>query len=249
MQTNKINNFTIVDTVYGKWIVSRNAQYHAETLIKTGVPAHAEETKFMLSIINTLPDKCVIVDAGSNTGIFSVPFATAVQPRGGKVYAFEVQKQLYQALCGTSVLNDLDSLEVFNCGLGEFNETLKIQKVNYNESWDYGILSLVDQNAISNNAHDYIEVLPLDEFELERLDFIKIDIEGMEIKALKGGEKTIKTHRPWAFIEYWLVDQAELRQWFNGLDYTLYRIDPANVLCCPNEKLSASNITINAPLF
>jgi hypothetical protein len=245
----KVNNFTVIDTIYGKWIVCRHAQYHAEALVKTGVPLHPNEAAFMLSIIETLPDDCVIVDGGSNVGIFSVPFATAVKDRGGKVYAFEVQKQLYQALCGTSVLNDLDSLEVFNCGLGAHVDTLKIPKVDYSREWDYGCLSLVDQHNISNTQYELIDIVPLDNFELERLDFIKLDIEGMEIEALKGGEQTIKTHRPWAFIEYWNVDRAELRAWFDGLDYTLYEMDPANVLCCPNEKLAASNITINSPIF
>jgi len=249
MKLNKINNFTVIDTIYGKWVVSRNAQYHAETLIKSGIPIHPDETTFLLKIIDTLPDNCIIVDAGANAGIFSVPFATAVKNRGGRVYSFEVQKQLYQALCGTSVLNDLDGLEVFNCGLGDANETLKIPRVDYGKSWDYGILSLVDQNAIATDSYTFVNIVPLDDLDLERLDFIKIDIEGMEIKALIGGEKTIKEHRPWAFIEYWNVDQAELKGWFDGMDYTLYRIDPANVLCCPNEKLSASALTINSILF
>lgn len=249
MKLKNVNNFTIVDTIYGKWIVSRNAQYHAETMIKTGIPVHPKEVDIMLRIVDTLPDNCIIVDAGSNTGVFSVPLATSVKDRGGRVYAFEVQKKLFQALCGTSVLNDLDSLEVFNLGLGAENDTLKIPKTDYSVSADYGMLSLVDQNKISRGSYDTVEIVPLDQFELERLDFIKIDIEGMEVAALTGGKNTIKAHRPWAFIEYWNSDAAALKAQFADLDYTLYRIDDANILCCPNDKLSASGLTIEAPLF
>jgi FkbM family methyltransferase len=245
----KVNNFTTVDTIYGKWIVSRSAAYHAETMIKTGIPVHPELAEFMLSIIDTLPDDCVIVDAGSNAGIFSIPFAYSVKDKGGIVYSFEVQKQLFQALCGTAVLNDLDNLNAFNHGLGDSHKTLKIPKVNYSESWDYGILSLVDQDKIDKQQHDTIDISPLDSFELERLDFIKIDIEGMEIQALDGARQTIELHRPWAFIEYWNVDATTLKNWFNGMNYTLYRRGDADVLCCPNEKLAASTLKFNLPLF
>jgi hypothetical protein len=245
----KINNFTTVDTIYGKWIVSRNAQYHSETMIKTGVPIHPELAELMISIIDTLPDNCIIVDVGSNAGIFSIPFAYAVKDRGGVVYSFEVQKQLFQALCGTAVLNDLDNLNPFNHGLSDDHQTLKIPKVNYSESWDYGILSLVDQANIDKQHHDNIDVSPLDSFELERLDFIKIDIEGMEIQALNGARQTIEAHRPWAFIEYWNTDNTILKNWFKDMDYKLYRVGGADVLCCPNEKLSATTLKFNLPLI
>lgn len=249
MQLKDINNFTIVDTIYGKWIVSRHAQYHAETMIKSGIPVHPKEVEIMLRIVDTLPDNCIIVDAGSNTGVFSVPLATSVKNRGGRVYAFEVQTKLFQALCGTSVLNDLDSLEVFNLGLGDKNHTLKIPKTDYSKSADYGMLSLVDQNKIGNESYEMIDIIPLDQLELDRLDFIKIDIEGMEVEALIGGKNTIRAHRPWAFIEYWNSDAAGLKAQFDGMNYTLYRMDDANILCCPNDKLAASGLTINAAVF
>lgn len=245
----KINNFTVVDTIYGKWIVSRKAQYHAETMVKTGVPVHPEETKFMVSIIDTLPEGCIVIDAGSNAGIFSVPFAIAAAKRSGKVYAFEVQKKLYQALCGTAVLNDLDNLDVYNCGLGSTETSLKIPMINYNLEWDFGTLSLADQSKIEQFDHELVSITTIDHLGLERLDFIKIDIEGMEIEALVGGKDTIQKHRPWAFIEYWLVDQNKLRAWFDGMGYTLLRLDAANVLCCPNEKLASSQLALNFPIF
>ena len=244
---NKINNFTVVDTVYGKWIVSRHATYHAETFIKTGIPVHPDEAKFMIELSKTFQDDCVIVDVGANTGIFSVPLATEVKSRGGKVYAFEVQKNLAYALSGTAVLNDLDNLTVFNCGIGATNHVLKMPKVDYAQSMDYGIVTLVNQESIESD--ETIEIFALDEFNFERLDFLKIDIEGMEIEALNGGMNTIKKLRPWMFIEFWNVDRAKLKSWFDGLDYTVYQPDGANIFCCPNEKMSAAGVSFNFQLF
>lgn len=244
-----ISNFTTVDTMYGKWIVSRHAQYHAESLIKTGITCIQEEVNLMVTIANTLPENCILVDVGFNMGMVSIPLATAVKDKSGRVYSFEVQKQLFYALCGTIVLNDLDNLEAFNCGIGDEQKVLKIPKVDYTENKDYGLVSLGDQTAIGNQAHDTVDIFPLDYFEYERLDFIKIDVEGMELEVLKGGEKTIKAHRPWAYIEYWNVDQVQLKSWFDGMDYTLYSLPGGNILCCPNEKMAAAEIVVNAPLF
>jgi FkbM family methyltransferase len=244
---NKINNFTTIDTIYGKWIVSRHAQYHAENLIKTGVPIHPKEAQFMIELTKTFSNNCIIVDVGSNAGIFSVPLATEVKSKGGKVYSFEVQKSLAYALSGTAVLNDLDNLTVFNCGIGATQHTLKMPNVDYSQSVDYGIVTLVNQESI--NSTETIEIYPLDSFEFERLDFLKIDIEGMEIEALDGGSKTIKKHRPWMFIEFWNVDKEKLKSWFTGLNYTLYQPDGANILCCPNEKVVAAGLTFNFQLF
>jgi FkbM family methyltransferase len=243
----KINKFTTIDTIYGKWIVSRHAQYHAAELIKTGIPIHPEEAKFMVELASTFPENCIIVDAGANAGIFSVPLATAIKPKGGRVFSFEVQKSLAYALSGTAVLNDLDNLNVFNCGLGDKIDTLKMPYVDYTDGTDYGIVTLVNQDSIQSS--EVVDIYPLDHFELDGLDFLKIDIEGMEIEALNGAEQTIKKYRPWMFIEFWNVDKVKLKEWFDGMDYTLYQPDGANILCCPNEKLTETGIVINSQLF
>jgi hypothetical protein len=69
----------------------------------------------------------------------------------------------------------------------------------------------------------------------------------MEIDILNGGSDTIKAHRPWAYIEFWTVGKTAVMDWFRDMDYTFYQIKGADVICCPNEKLSASGLTFNAP--
>lgn len=242
-----IKNFTVVESIWGKFIVCRNAIYHPELMIKTGTTVHPAENETLATIISTLPENCVIVDAGANVGAFCVPMAIAAEKRKGTVYAFEVQKKLYRALCGTAVLNDFDNLELYNVGLGSIETTLKIPKVNYEHNQDFGIVSLVNQNLAD---FDLIDVTTIDSLGFERLDLVKIDVEGMELDILKGGLETIKTHRPYFWIEHWLSNIAELKQYFINIgDYSLYRITGADVLCVPNEKLKSSGMTINCPYF
>jgi FkbM family methyltransferase len=249
MQLKPLNNFAVLDTVYGKWIVNRHAQYHAETFIKTGHPVDPDLINLMLSIVNTLPDNCVIVDGGANTGVVSVPLANAVKARGGQVYSFEVQRSLFYALCGTAALNDLDNLNIFNCGLGAKETTLLIENINYSHAQDFGMVSLVDQERLKTVDHRHVDIATIDQLELNQLDFLKLDVEGMEIDILNGGAATIKAHRPWAYIEFWTVGKSAVMDWFQGMDYTFYQIKGADVICCPNEKLSASGLTFNAPAW
>ena len=242
-----IKNFTVTESIWGKFIVCRSSAYHPELMIKTGTTVHPAENETLATIISTLPENCVIVDAGANVGAFCVPMSIAAAKKKGTVYAFEVQKKLYQALCGTAVLNDFDNLEIYNVGLGAEDTSLKVPKLQYNQYQDFGIVSLLNQNITD---YDLVNVTTVDSLKFERLDLVKIDVEGMELDILKGAVETVKTHRPYFWIEHWLSNTAELKQYFINIgDYSLYRITGADVLCVPNEKVKSSGMTIDCPYF
>ena len=243
-----IKSFTVIESLWGKFIVCRNAQYHPELMIKTGTMVHPAENEAIATIISTLPENCVIVDAGANVGAFCVPMSLAAKKKNGTVYAFEVQKKLYRALCGTAVLNDFDNLEIYNMGLGLKEDTLKIPRINYNTNQDFGIVSLADQQTISQSNFDYIDIVSVDKLGFERLDFFKIDVEGMELDILNGAKEAISKFRPFLWIEYWNSNTTQLKQYFINIgDYTVYQITGADILCVPNEKLNG--LEINCPQF
>lgn len=68
-----IKNFTVVESLWGKFILCRHAAYHAETMIKSGRTIHPRELEVLASIIDTLDTECMIIDAGANVGAFCVP--------------------------------------------------------------------------------------------------------------------------------------------------------------------------------
>lgn len=242
-----VNNFTTIDSIYGRFIVNRHCAYQAEHLIKTGAPHIEGELKKILSVIATLPAESVVVDAGANIGLVSVPIAQAIKNKNGRVYAFEVQRMLFYALCGTTALNDLNNLHVFNRGIGAKNEMLKVPQLNYSQPQDFGLLSLVEQDHIS--GYETVEVIAIDDLQLPRLDFLKIDVEGMEIEVLKGARKMIEQFRPWCWIEYWKVDKDLLKEQFKDLGYKLFVMDKLNLLCAPEDRVLQSSMSIQAPIF
>lgn len=49
---------------------------------------------------------------------------------------------------------------------------------------------------VASEGNDRIEVVSLDSYIKEKVTFIKMDIEGAELEALKGCQNTIKKYRP-----------------------------------------------------
>lgn len=242
-----LNNFTTIDSIYGRMIVNRHCSHHAEYLIKTGMPHIQEELRKLLDIAATLSPECIVVDAGANIGLVSIPIAGAIKEKKGIVYSFEVQRMLFYALCGSAALNDLDNLKVFNKGVGARKETLKLPAVNYASPNDYGQITLTDQDKIDST--DSVEIITIDSLKLPRLDLLKIDVEGMEIDVLLGAQESIKKFRPWCWIEYWKVDKDLLKGQFTGLNYKLFVMDNLNMIGIPEEVFEKIQIKITAPEF
>jgi FkbM family methyltransferase len=65
---------------------------------------------------------------------------------------------------------------------------------------------------------------------LTRLDFIKIDVEGAELRVLEGGQRTIETYRPALLVEIedrhaerFRSSAADVVGWLTGRGYAMYK--------------------------
>jgi hypothetical protein len=104
--------------------------------------------------------------------------------------------------------------------------TLKIPNPNYVVPSSFGSLELRQRhgNEFIGQPIDYentvnVRKLALDEFNLPRVDLIKIDVEGMEMEALEGASRTIARCHPIMLIEKIKADAAQLRQWLGAHGY------------------------------
>ena len=237
-----VNNFTVLESVYGKFVLNRHCAYQAEALIKTGYPHIEEELAKILSIVRSLPEGSVIVDAGANIGLVSIPVALEVKAKGGVVHAFEVQRMMFYALCGSAALNDLGNLYVYHQALGASAGKVNAGQPDYGIPQDFGLYSLT--SPTSGAIREDVTVVAIDDLGLPRLDFLKIDVEGMEPEVLKGARNAIHDFAPWCWVEYWKVDIGEIKAMFAGEDYRFFPMDHLNVLCAPATRMSMSGIQI-----
>jgi FkbM family methyltransferase len=240
-----VNNFTVIESTYGRFIVNRNCAFQAESLIKTGKTHIEGELLNILKLVSTLAPNSIFIDAGANIGFVCIPVAQALRQQNGTVHAFEVQRMMFNALCGSVALNDLENVYVHHRGLGRDKAVFKVPRLDQSVPQDFGMLSLVDQSNVSN--YENVEIVAIDELRVPRLDFLKVDVEGMEIEVLSGAQQTIRTHFPLCWVESWKVGVQAIKQQFDGLSYKFFEVDKMNMLCAPNKRLAAGGIEIEAP--
>jgi FkbM family methyltransferase len=154
----------------------------------------------------------VCIDGGANFGTLTLPLSRFVGSTG-LVIAFEPQRLVSQALAGTLALNSITNVVLKTSALGEKpgseggNRTIIVPVINPHWVHNGGSLSIagaapyLPQHDPSGILADKVDIVAIDSLELPRLDFMKLDVEFMELEALKGAAATIRSHTPVIFME------------------------------------------------
>lgn len=121
------------------------------------------------------------VDAGGFDGFTSATFAEKY-PGYGKIFYFEPSPESFEL--SKNALNKVRSVVYFQNGLWNKTEQLRFNS-------DMG-----NSSRISDSGEEIINAVSLDDAIKEKVDFIKIDIEGSEQQALAGASETIKKFKP-----------------------------------------------------
>ena len=155
----------------------------------------------------------IFLDIGAHTGTYAISLA----PFAKKVYAFEPQRMTYYALCGGVALSNLHNIDCVGCGLGSIDQ-VGMQTLNL-VSLDGGGSTLHDvQGTIL--ATECIEVRRLDDVAIEGpISFIKMDIEGNELNAIKGGVETLRRNNYPRILFESNCENVELFQFIQDLGY------------------------------
>jgi len=173
-------------------------------------------------------DGVVAIDCGANIGVHTIEWAAATTG-WGSVLAIEAQERIYYALAGNISINNCFNAIALHAAVSSESGTMKIPNPNYLTASSFGSLELRqrENNEFIGQPIDYVKdtveirKLALDEFNFPRVDFIKLDIEGMEIEALEGASKTIEKCSPILLIEKIKSDAQQLREWLRNRGYVL----------------------------
>jgi FkbM family methyltransferase len=138
-----------------------------------------------------LPSRGVVLDVGANIGMFAYQ-ATAF--KNNQVICFEPAENCLPALKkNIESLPNKDKITIIEKGAWSSSGT-----VNFFEHNEFSGCNQI--RTLKGNDTHKIEVTTIDEIvndmKFNRVDFLKMDIEGAEVEALKGAENTIKTFRP-----------------------------------------------------
>jgi FkbM family methyltransferase len=164
------------------------------------------DTAEIMSCLKLLTADSVVLDVGANIGFWTVPMAKTLRS-GGKVYAFEPLPSNFERLCENLRLNGVeDRVEAQRVGLSDAagSATLSLRE-DFSEGSATGNAAIVIDESDLRFRCLPIELNTLDSVflsrSIERLDFIKIDIEGHEDRFLAGASSTISRFRPALFVE------------------------------------------------
>jgi FkbM family methyltransferase len=135
----------------------------------------------------------VVIDAGGCWGDTSLYFSSRVG-KNGRVYTFEINPHNIAIMMKNFELNPNLNQNIEIVKMALWHESGKI--ITFSNT---GPASKADLNAINSNINSVASV-SIDDFvetsRLEKVDFIKMDIEGAEPNALQGARKTIRKFKP-----------------------------------------------------
>ncbi len=158
-------------------------------IIKRDMPAN--NMKHYLDYINREAIKTVI-DCGFYNGANAFCFKKKL-PNLEKINVIEPLYDLFKDECFDILLKKLNFVEIFPYAAWDKKETLEIL-VNEGSS------TLLEKSYARKFRKRKIPTISIDELceenNIKKVDFIKMDIEGAEMNALRGGGSIVKKHRP-----------------------------------------------------
>lgn len=205
---NKISRNVLLNCDHGTFIVNRfdcdnEKTGQSQWLLDHGNVSVLEAQLAYSNIKNK--ENPIVFDVGSNIGTFTSWMAKAFP--NGTIYSFEPQRLVFQMICGNMAINNIDNVYLYNIALGKENKTLEINEPDYFQNIDYGTFS-INKEIIEKKSkyRSIIELITLDKFaekhQINNIDFIKIDAEGMDLDVLLGAKNAISKFKPSILVEH-----------------------------------------------
>ncbi len=149
-----------------------------------------------------LKENMTFVDVGANQGEFALFAAKRVSK--GSVLAFEPMSLYFDRLVSNVSLNRLDNVKCLRLGLSDRSGEVPIYFNEDDELNNEGNASLFPQGE-KEGEKEVITLATLDEMVkehgIEKVDFIKIDVEGNEWPVLRGAEQVLRKFKPVLMVE------------------------------------------------
>ena len=159
------------------------------------------EESMLMDIKSRVPEDSVIIDVGAYIGNHSTFFA---QHCKAKVFSIEPNREAFDLLEKNIQLNGLQNkITLLNYGIGKRPGKGSIVG---------GSEDNLGMRQLEGDVEGEVVIETIDHLfsELNRVDVIKIDVEGMEMDVLQGAADILKKHKPLLYIETTTDDNLHL---------------------------------------
>jgi FkbM family methyltransferase len=168
-------------------------------------------------IFDTLTQDMIVVEVGEYVGDHTVDLAK----RCKHVHAFEGHKPSYYLLGANLLLNDCMNVTTYNLCIGNNNKVSgKIPDANNIAAYIY-----------KQSKNGKTTAVRLDDVlvYLDKLDFLKIDVEGMDLEVMLGAQQLIGDFKPRIVYEFsWPLSKqkhVEYESFLKQFGYTTTKLE------------------------
>ena len=192
-------------------------------------------------------DLKTIIDVGANDGGYAQQLRSYF-PKA-KIYAIEPHPQTFRRLILIAKKNNISA---YNMGLGnymgksylwDFADDAELKHTQPTSTLASGIKEVIENLHKQKSKSYEFEMNTLDNFakreKIERIDFLKIDIEGNELAVLQGSKNLLRKNRilfiQFEFNEMNVYSRTFFKDFMDMLpDYIIYRMMPRGLYkLCP----------------
>jgi len=180
----------------------------------------------------------VVLDVGAHVGQYSLLSASCVGPTG-RVHSFEPNPVTYRLLSDNLALNDFKNVTAHQLAVSDATGDAKLYLPGHD---NLGEASL--QESIAGMNATMIKCVTIDDWASsadlgnpKRIDLIKIDVQGLEGKVIRGAMGVVARFRPTIVCEFeerflrsMGTSSVELKRNFMDLGYTANRITPSGLV-------------------
>jgi len=154
---------------------------------------------------NLINNESIIFDIGSNIGLFTK--AICDECNYHSIHLFEPSKKYYNI--SKNVLKNYKNLYFYNIGCGNKNKEKEILYLAGEKNYGWNTFLIKDpkqeKDFYKKMNKEYCNIYTLDyifdKYNINKVDFIKIDVEGYEVRVIEGGYNTIKKFKPYLLVE------------------------------------------------
>lgn len=213
------------------------AAYSEDDLISRSLKVYGEWAQNEISVMmQFIPIGGIIYDIGSYISTHALAFSRHVGDKG-HVFCFEPQREAFVALQRTRDVNNISNWTINSYGLGSQDTLLDAHSATFDlhNLASYSLMSSTLSSYASEES-DSVVISTLDSLPVNRCDFMKIDVEGMEVQVLLGGKQTIAKYNPIIFCECnFLENGLPIIDWCKENSYQIFGLasaayNPSNFL-------------------
>jgi len=214
--------YQLTQSRHGLMLVNPNDIYMGQSFLRYGECCE-REIQVLLQLLShpqSLPG--MVIEVGSNMGVHTIPLARELARQNRKMLALEPQPVIFQQLCANLALNGLMNVTALPYACGAEPGQPAFQTPDYRAPGNFGgtAMSSPPGAALSKSVpcHTLDSLVPSAPVAL-----LKIDVEGHELRVLKGAQLLLSRSQPILYVENdRIVESQPLIEWLLAQGYRLW---------------------------